>query len=98
MNNRIFDLNPLYCPALSNLGQVYYELKNYEESFNAIYQCMKIDVRFKEAQTIFRELITNSDLKDLSLNYHKLDGEFSESFLKLLRWLKKFKEKIEVEN
>ena len=82
-------LNPNYSRALSNLGLVYYELKDYEKSFKACYRCMKLDVRFKEAQSIFRKLIHNPDLKDLSLKYHNLDIEFSDMFLKFLRWLRK---------
>jgi len=50
---------------------------------------MKLDVRFKEGQSIFRKLINNPDLKELSLIAHKLDKKFSNIFLKFLRWLGK---------
>ncbi len=84
-----YSMNLEYCGALSNLSLIYYELKKHEKSFNACYQCMKLDVRFKEAQTVFRKLIHNPDLKKLSLMYHTLNVEFSPSFLKFLQWLKK---------
>ncbi|MHA2182886.1 MAG: tetratricopeptide repeat protein [Promethearchaeota archaeon] len=82
-------MNPHYCRALSNLGLVFYEMKKYEESYDNIHKCMKTDVRFKEAHNVFRKLITDPKLKDLSLKYHNHDREFSESFLKFLQWLRK---------
>lgn len=82
-------LNPKYCRALSNLGLIYYELKNYEESFNACYQCLKIDMSFKEGLSLLRDLINNPDLKEFSLKYHKSVQKFSDTFLKLLIWLRK---------
>ncbi|MFW9875007.1 MAG: tetratricopeptide repeat protein [Candidatus Thorarchaeota archaeon] len=86
---KAISLNPLYTRALSNLGRIHYELKDYEQSFNSCYKCLKIDPHFREGLLLLKDLITNRELIDISISDYTKYQENSKPFQKLLRWLRR---------